>query len=64
MGYCCPSALERAVEKFMPCLITGERAVRTVVRAVVSAADIRAFFMISRVVGSVVWWGIWGAPFG
>ena len=38
----------------MPCFMTAERAVRTTVRAMVSAALISAFLIISRVTGSVV----------
>ena len=38
----------------MPCFMTAERAVRTTVSAMVSAALISAFLIISRVTGSVV----------
>ena len=41
------------VEKSMPCLMTAERAVRTTVKAMVSAALINAFLMISLVTASV-----------
>ena len=35
---CCPSALKIAVEKSIPSLTTADRAVRTTVTAMVSAA--------------------------
>ena len=50
---CKPSALNSEVEKSIPCLITADRAVRTTVKAMVSAMLIRAFLITSLVTGSV-----------